>query len=92
MNRILRNFLYILGAGLVSALLGGLFALLLSVLSPEFVESLFGRNTESITRYASAVGMVWGLFIGAGAMAFSVFAYAITNIFGQRKQNETRSG
>lgn len=90
MNKILRNFLYIVLAALGSALLGGVFAVALSVLSPEFVDGLFHCNADSLIRYSAAVGMVWGLFIGAGAMAFSIFAYAITNISRARKNNETR--
>ena len=90
MNKILRNFLYIVVAALGSALLGGAFAVLISLLSPEFVDGLFRCDAENLVRYAAAVGMVWGLFIGAVAMAFSIFAYAITNVFSSRKHNETR--
>jgi hypothetical protein len=90
MNKILRNFLYIVVAALGSALLGGAFAAAISLLSPEFVDGLFARNADGLVRYAAAAGMVWGLFIGAGAMAFSIFAYALTNMFNSRKHNETR--
>ena len=90
MNKILRNFLYIVVAALGSALLGGAFASAISLLSPEFVDGLFHCTADNLIRYAAAVGMVWGLFIGAGAMAFSIFAYAITNVTKSRKNNETR--
>ena len=90
MNRILRHFFYIVAAGLGSALLGGAFAVVISLLSPEFVGELFCRSAEHIMRYAAAVGMVWGLFIGAGAMAFSILAYSLTCRASSGNKNETK--
>lgn len=62
----------ILGASLLSALLGGLFALLIAWVSPEFIDSLFGvPKTGSALRYSFSVGMIWGLFIGAAVGGFA---------------------
>ena len=62
----------VLGGALVSAILGGLFAMLVAVISPEFVSGLFSLEEDvSVTRYAFSVGMIWGLFIGAGVGGFA---------------------
>jgi hypothetical protein len=61
----------VLGGALVSAILGGLFAMLVAVVSPEFVSGLFSlKENVSVSRYAFSVGMIWGLFIGAGVGGF----------------------
>src|SRR5881409_2285346 len=63
----LRYFLYVLGAALLSAVVGGVFASVVALVSPEFVKGLFSPpNDASLPRYAAAVGMIWGVFIGAG--------------------------
>jgi hypothetical protein len=76
-----RYFLYILAAALASAALGGAFACLVAVVSPEFVAGLFapGRVT-GVVRYAAAVGMIWGLFLGAGAMAFCLLLTTVQQV------------
>jgi hypothetical protein len=79
MNPYLLNFLYILLAALISSVLGGLFGAAIAWLSPEFVASLFQSKTGDLARYAAAVGAVWGLFIGAGAMAFAIGAAAVAH-------------
>ncbi len=62
----------VLGGALVSAILGGLFAMLVAVISPEFVSGLFSLEEDvSVARYAFSVGMIWGLFIGAGVGGFA---------------------
>jgi hypothetical protein len=67
----LRYFLYVLGAALLSALVGGGFASGIGLISPEFVKGLFAPpEGASIPRYAAAVGAIWGIFIGAGVMGF----------------------
>jgi hypothetical protein len=81
MNPAIKNFLLILAAALLSAVLGGLFAAGIAVLSPEFVAGLFSPKTGSLVNYAAAVGAVWGLFIGAAAMAFGLLVAAIGNWF-----------
>ena len=70
-------FALILVGSLVSALIGGLFALLIAAISPEFVQDLFHNSDDNIKGYAFAVGMIWGLFIGAGASAFAAGLGAI---------------
>lgn len=80
----MRYFLYILGAALLSAALGGGFACLIALISPEFVSQLFFGTGEpqppSIIRYAAAVGMVGGLFLGVFCMAFSLFLVTVQNM------------
>ncbi len=67
----LRYFLYVLGAALLSSAVGGTFAAVVAVISPEFVKELFSPSQgASLVRYAAAVGMIWGVFIGAGVMGF----------------------
>ncbi|MEY3393788.1 MAG: hypothetical protein RL346_24 [Verrucomicrobiota bacterium] len=61
-----------LGASLLSAVLGGLFAMFIAWVSPEFVGNLFSSaDKESLVRYSFSVGMIWGLFIGAGVSGFA---------------------
>lgn len=67
----LRYFLYVLGAAILASVVGGLFASVLALISPEFVKDLFSRpDDSSLPRYAAAVGAIWGVFIGAGVMGF----------------------
>ncbi len=67
----LRYFFYVLGAALLAALVGGLFAAIVALISPEFVKGLFSPTAgASLTRYAAAVGAIWGVFIGAAVMGF----------------------
>lgn len=87
-NQHVRNFLFILVAALASAVLGALFAVVVALLSPEFLSELLRPETDSVIRYAAAVGMIWGLFIGAGAMAFSLGVAAIAHWFRPRKKSE----
>ncbi len=80
MNPILKHFLYILAAALCSAVLGALFGAAVAGLSPDLARSLFGPHTPA-WRFAAGVGMIWGLFIGAGAMAFVIGISAISHWF-----------
>ena len=67
----LRCFLYIVGGALASSALGGLFASVVALVSPEFVSTLFTRDASgSLVRYATAVGMIWGVFLGTAVMGF----------------------
>lgn len=62
----------VLGGALISAILGGLFVMLVAVISPEFVSGLFSlEEGVRIARYAFSVGMIWGLFIGAAVGGFA---------------------
>ena len=77
----LRYFIYVLGAALVSALVGGGFAALIGTISPEFVKGLFGvPEGASIPSYAAAVGAIWGVFIGAGVMGFCLGLVTLVQI------------
>jgi uncharacterized protein YqgC (DUF456 family) len=92
----LRYFFYVLGAALLSALVGGAFAFLVAVISPDFVKELFATSTDesSLPRYAAAVGMIWGVFIGAAVMGFClglVTLVQIAKVFTKKKaDDETR--
>lgn len=77
----LRYFLYIVGGALASAALGGLFASVVALISPEFVNTLFAREASgSLVRYAAAVGMIWGLFLGTAVMGFSLLLVTIIHV------------
>lgn len=74
-------FVVVLAGALLSALVGGAFGALIATVSPEFVSSLFSQKAESgIVRYAFAVGMIWGVFIGAAVSGFACFLAAIIKI------------
>jgi len=88
MSTYIRNFVLILAAGLVSSVLGGLFGTGIALLSPQFVSGLFRPETGDLARYAAAVGAVWGLFAGAGAMAFVIGVAAIANWFRPKSRTE----
>lgn len=66
-------FLIILAGAIRAAVVGGGFAALIGSLSPDFVNNLFGGYGEELShpvRYAASVGMIWGVFIGAGVAGF----------------------
>ncbi len=75
-------FLIILIGALLSAFLGGAFGALVATISPEFVSGLFNptKQEPGIVRYAFAVGMIWGVFIGAAVSGFACFLAAIIKI------------
>jgi hypothetical protein len=76
-----RYFLCVLVAALLSALVGGLFAAFVAWVSPDFVKGLFSPpDGASLTRYAAAVGMIWGVFIGAGVMGFCLGLVTLVQI------------
>jgi len=72
----LKYFLSIVGGALAASVLGGVFACVVALISPEFVATLFSREATaaggSLVRYAAAVGMIWGIFLGTAVMAFSI--------------------
>jgi hypothetical protein len=89
----LRYFFYIVAGALASAVFGGLFACVVALVSSEFVRSLFSppQDTE-LVRYAAAVGMVWGIFLGTAVMAFSLFlvtAVQVAKILKQKSEERT---
>jgi hypothetical protein len=90
----LRYFFYVLGAALLSAAVGGIFAAVVAMISPEFVKGLFSpHESASLTRYAAAVGMIWGVFIGAGVMGFClglVTLVQIAKVFTKKKGEEEK--
>ncbi len=77
----LRYFFYIVAGALVSSLLVGLFACVVSFISPEFVKGLFSPPAGTVLpRYAAAVGMIWGVFLGTAVMGFSLFLVTVVQI------------
>jgi hypothetical protein len=88
----LRYFLYILGAAIASTVLGGAFACLIALVSPEFVKGLFTPvSEEGLLRYATAVGMIWGLFLGSGVMAFCLFLTTVQQVAASRFKKENKA-
>ena len=76
-----RFFLIILLGALISAILGGGFAALVALISPEFVSGLFGPGADhGVIRYSFVVGMIWGLFIGAAVSGFACFLATVIKI------------
>ena len=74
-------FVIILVGSLLSAVVGGAFGALVASISPEFVSGLFNQKAEAgVVRYAFAVGMIWGVFIGAAVSGFACFLAAIIKI------------
>ena len=77
----LRYFIYIVAGALASSAVGGMFACIVALISPEFVGSLFGRDAGgSLVRYAAGVGMIWGVFLGTAAMGFSLLLVTLLQI------------
>ena len=77
----LRYFSYIVVGALVSSLLGGLFACMVAFISPEFVKGLFSPPAgTALPRYAAAIGMIWGVFLGTAAMGFSLLLVTIVQV------------
>src|SRR5437764_15175216 len=80
----LRYFFYIVCGALLSSVLGGIFACVVALISPEFVAGLFSPSASaaghSLVRYAAAVGMIWGIFRGTAVMAFSLLLVTAVNV------------
>jgi hypothetical protein len=77
----IRYFISIVAGALASSAIGGVFACVVALVSPEFVATLFGRSADgSIVRYAAGVGMIWGIFLGTAAMGFSLLLVTLIQI------------
>jgi len=73
--QIFRYFLYVVAAALISSFLGGAFAGVISLISPEFVHDMFGspdapNPSTGAASKAIAVGAILGLFIGTAVICF----------------------
>jgi hypothetical protein len=93
----IRYFFYIVGGALLSSALGGGFACIVALVSPEFVATLFSPTASaaghSVVRYAAAVGMIWGIFLGTAVMAFSLLLITLINVARIiRKKVDAREG
>lgn len=86
-------FLLILAGSLAAAVLGGLFAMSIAMISPEFITNLFWLKPKdgSVVRYASTIGMIWGLFIGAAVSGFSCFLSVVLKIIRLRIEHRSTS-
>ena len=87
-------FLTILIASLLSSLIGGLFAMAIGWISPEFVSGMFGLHGEqhvNIQRYAFSIGMIWGLFIGAAVSGFCCLLSVVLKLIRLRIDHGTGS-
>jgi len=74
-------FLYMLGAAISASVIGGIFASIVAMISPDFVKRLFSvPDPTPITPYAAAVGAIWGVFIGAGVMGFCLGLVTLVQI------------
>ena len=90
----LRYFIYIVCGALAASVLGGVFACVVALVSPEFVSTLFGRAGPegSVVRYAAGVGMIWGLFLGTAAMGFCLLLVTLIQVARIiRKKNEAQN-
>jgi hypothetical protein len=72
----------------VASVVGGLFGAAIATLSPEFVSGLLIPKGDGLTRHAAAVGAIWGIFLGAGAMVFVIGAAAVANWFRPRPKEK----
>ena len=79
--KFLGYFFCIVAAALASSVIGGLFACVVAFVSPDFVKGLFSPAAgTSLPRYAAAVGMVWGIFLGTAVMAFSLLLVTAVHV------------
>ena len=74
----MREFTFIVFAGLGSAVLGGLFGAGIGYLSPEFIDMLADpHKIAAAEKVGAAIGLVLGLLLGSAVMAFSLFIETI---------------
>ncbi len=89
----LRYFFYIVAGALASSVMGGIFACVIAFISPDFVKGLFSQSAGAdLPRYAAAVGIIWGIFLGTAVMAFSlllVTAVQVAKLI-KKKSDESR--
>jgi hypothetical protein len=84
------KFVVIIFIGSVlAAVFGGLFGLIISVISPEFMNGISGQSALSDpSRFAFALGMIWGLFIGLAVSGFSCLLAVVIKIIRIRFENK----
>ena len=76
-----KNFLFIVGAALGSSVVGGVFGVVVALVSPGLVRSLSSSTApESVVRYAAGLGMIWGLFLGVAVMGFSLLISTLVRL------------
>ena len=78
---VVKNFRFIVGAALGSSVVGGVFGVVVALVSPELVRSLSSSTApESVVRYAAGLGMIWGLFLGVAVMGFSLLISTLVRL------------
>ena len=82
-------FVMILISSLIASVIGGVFAMVVALVSPEFVRSLFAA-LDDVVRYAFAVGMVGGVFMGAAVSCGACFLAVVIKIIRIRLENRQR--
>ncbi len=69
---------------------------MVAFVSPEFVKGLFSPPAGgNLIRYAAAVGMIWGLFLGTAVMGFSlllVTAVQVARLIRKKTDEKASSG
>jgi ABC-type multidrug transport system fused ATPase/permease subunit len=73
-------FVLILMGTLIASVVGGVFGAVVALISPGLIGLLFDQP-EDVVRCASAVGMIWGVFIGAAVSCCVCFLAAVVKIF-----------
>lgn len=68
------------GGVLVSFIVGMFSGGIVEFLSPEFHKSFFNPTWISSLRYATEVRLIWGVFIGAGIIGFSMGLVTLVQI------------
>ena len=86
-------FLLILFGSLAAAVIGGGFAAIIALVSPEFVKNLFflEDDHDGVVGYAFSVGMIWGLFLGIGVSCFACLLTAVVKIIRLRVEHRSTS-
>lgn len=74
-------FIIIMLGALAAAFVGGAFAAVIAVISPDLISGMFSNAPDhSIVRYSFAIGAIWGVFIGAAASGFACLLAAVIKI------------
>jgi len=86
-------FLIIFIGSIASSIGGGVFGAVIAMISPELIGNLFAPEAKAhLTSYSFAVGMIWGLFIGAAASSFACGLAAILKIIKIRLDYKNQKG
>ncbi len=90
MKKAITYFGLVLGGALVSSAVGALFAVVIAQISPEFIDDLFAAR-DTPANYAAVVGMIGGLFIGAGVMCFCLGVTAFVELLRSKPKKDPKA-